>query len=385
MGEFMPAIRHYPIVFSEGAAATPLVVLGLKQGSNLFVEDDGAWRAGHYQPGYVRRYPFIVTEAPDQSATLLAIDAASERFVARADSQADASRLFDDAGAATPAARSAIDLCLAFHEDHLRTAAFAAALDQAGLLVPNRAVMQLLDGQHYTLDGFRIVDEKSLARAAGRDHRRLACQGLAGPDHPAPGLAAQLAAAAGHPRRAQRGETQHAPALTLKAPPVRSPPAGFRRACTTTTQHPQNHVPHQNPQLSQAHTPIRGRRGFAPSALVIALSSALAMPGTALAIDWNGTTSDWFGGCELERRCRADGGRTTVVIDALNPPQLTRRGPNALAGRRDRRGYRFPPPWLIQNAATLASTSGVLGNQAGSLGQVGGGHRRRELDQHRRT
>jgi hypothetical protein len=162
MGEFMPAIRHYPIVFAEGGAATPLAVLGLKQGSNLFVEDDGAWRAGHYQPCYVRRYPFIVTEAPDQGATLLAIDAASERFVAKADAQADASRLFDDKGGATPAARSAIDLCLAFHEDHLRTAAFAAALDQAGLLVPNRAEMRLPDGQNYTLQGFRIVDEKAL-------------------------------------------------------------------------------------------------------------------------------------------------------------------------------------------------------------------------------
>jgi hypothetical protein len=161
-GEFMPAIRHYPIVFSDAGPATPLAVMGLKQGSNLFVEDDGAWRAGHYQPGYVRRYPFIVTEAPDQGATLLAIDAASERFVAQADSDAGASRLFDDTGAATPAARSAMDLCLAFHQDHLRTAAFAAALDEAKLLVPNRAVMQLAGGQNYTLDGFRIVDEKAL-------------------------------------------------------------------------------------------------------------------------------------------------------------------------------------------------------------------------------
>lgn len=162
MGEFMPAIRHYPIVFSDAGPVTPLAVLGITEGSNLFVDDQGAWQVGHYQPGYVRRYPFIVTQTPDQSAQLLAIDAASERFVEEADGQENANRLFDDAGAATPAARSAMDLCLALHDDHLKTAAFAAALDEAGLLVPNRAVMQLVSGSQYTLDGFRIVDEKAL-------------------------------------------------------------------------------------------------------------------------------------------------------------------------------------------------------------------------------
>lgn len=162
MGEFMPAIRHYPIVFADTGPATPLAVLGITEGSNLFVDDQGAWQAGYYQPGYIRRYPFIATQTPDQTAQLLAIDAASDRFVEDVDGHDSASRLFDDAGAATPVARSVMDLCLALHDDHLKTTAFAAALDEAKLLVPNRAVMQLVNGSHYTLDGFRIVDEKAL-------------------------------------------------------------------------------------------------------------------------------------------------------------------------------------------------------------------------------
>src|SRR5690606_29613329 len=43
VGEFMPAIRNYPIVFAEGSLA-PVAILGLKQSENLFLEQDGAWR-----------------------------------------------------------------------------------------------------------------------------------------------------------------------------------------------------------------------------------------------------------------------------------------------------------------------------------------------------
>jgi hypothetical protein len=157
-GEFRQAIRHYPIVFSSEDTPTPLAVLGVRQGDNLFVDGNGSWQTGTYVPAYVRRYPFIITETPDQTAQLLAIDAQSDRFAAVGD-RTDAIRLFDDAGAPTPAARSAMDLCRSYHDDHLKTAVFVEAIADARLLTPNRAEMQFPDGSRYTLDGFLSVDE----------------------------------------------------------------------------------------------------------------------------------------------------------------------------------------------------------------------------------
>src|SRR5690606_35944446 len=38
VGEFLPALRYYPIVFTNTETPAPLLVLGLKEGQNLFVE-----------------------------------------------------------------------------------------------------------------------------------------------------------------------------------------------------------------------------------------------------------------------------------------------------------------------------------------------------------
>lgn len=135
-------------------------MLGVKEGENLFVEADGAWKLGRYVPAYVRRYPFIVTETPDKAAQLLAIDSASDRFVSMATDSNPADTLFDDRGTPTAVASGAMAFCNAYHQDHLKTQAFVDALAGAGLLTANHAQMQLPDGSRYTLDGFMSVDEQ---------------------------------------------------------------------------------------------------------------------------------------------------------------------------------------------------------------------------------
>jgi hypothetical protein len=64
LSEFQPVARDYPIVFTgadNGQAFTPVAVLGLTGGENLFVED-GAWVSGVYIPAYARRYPFCMAK-----------------------------------------------------------------------------------------------------------------------------------------------------------------------------------------------------------------------------------------------------------------------------------------------------------------------------------
>ena len=76
--EFADACKEFPVVFVRAGEPgpdgkqpiAPLAVLGLKPGSNLFVEGD-KWTA-NYVPAYVRRYPFAMARL-DGNANNLAV------------------------------------------------------------------------------------------------------------------------------------------------------------------------------------------------------------------------------------------------------------------------------------------------------------------------
>src|SRR5450631_1324882 len=62
LGEFDAAYQHYPILFTSGPTPTPVALLGLSEGTNLFVSPTGTWRPDTYVPAYVRSFPFIFVE-----------------------------------------------------------------------------------------------------------------------------------------------------------------------------------------------------------------------------------------------------------------------------------------------------------------------------------
>lgn len=65
VSEFTAACRDYPIVFSSpdnGASFAPVVVLGIGDGQNLFVNAGGEWDKASYLPAFVRRYPFCISK-----------------------------------------------------------------------------------------------------------------------------------------------------------------------------------------------------------------------------------------------------------------------------------------------------------------------------------
>jgi len=74
--EFGQAAASMPIIFA-GEEKTPLAVMGIRQGENLFVEE-GQFTPDYYMPSFARRYPFV-----------LAGDEANDRFVVCVDEAAE--------------------------------------------------------------------------------------------------------------------------------------------------------------------------------------------------------------------------------------------------------------------------------------------------------
>lgn len=147
------AARHYPVVFSDEEMPHPVVILGLANQQNLFVDSEGHWRQGCYIPAYVRRYPFIFTENDTRTELTLCVDEAADAFT-----EGRENPLFDASGEPTSLTRSALAFCRDYHAQHLLAAEFGRAMAKAGLLIEHRADISLNDGQRLSLSGFRVID-----------------------------------------------------------------------------------------------------------------------------------------------------------------------------------------------------------------------------------
>jgi hypothetical protein len=155
LGEFVPVARHYPIVFTAGAAV-PVAVLGLEP-DNLFVSD-GEWEADHYVPAYVRRYPFGFMRSADPDRYILAIDAASNRLVQHG---GEGVPLFVD-GQPSAHTRQALTFCNAYQAEVGATEALSKALIDHKLLSERRVDAQLPDGRALGLNGLQVVEPERL-------------------------------------------------------------------------------------------------------------------------------------------------------------------------------------------------------------------------------
>ncbi len=155
----MPQICHfYPIAFSPDANATPVAILGLRDGENLFVNGKGEWLSKTYVPAYIRRYPFIFSEMPESDKFSLCIDKTDAVTAEKGDQ-----RLFNDKGEPTALTNNALEFCKSYHAAALQTQAFSKALADAGVLAERSVQINTGDNKKISFSGFRIIDEKKLA------------------------------------------------------------------------------------------------------------------------------------------------------------------------------------------------------------------------------
>lgn len=156
VGEFLQAARCYPIVFALKDPGTPLVLLSLEGGKNLFVDEKNNWVDGAYIPAYARRYPFVFSDIPGRDQLALCVDEASG-FI----EEGDANPLFVD-GQASEQLQAALKFCEKFQHDFKQTEEVVRGLNDAGILTVKEFSFKGQDGQRRALSGFRLIDQEKL-------------------------------------------------------------------------------------------------------------------------------------------------------------------------------------------------------------------------------
>lgn len=171
--EFAAAAPEYPIVFvgtEEGVS--PIAVLGIQPGQNLYVESDGKWNA-RYIPAFVRRYPFVFASTQDSDRLTLCVD---EHFSGW-NKEGRGKRLFDINGDRTEHLHAMLKFLEDYQRHAQRTQAFCKKLGDLDLLEPMRARFNLPSGEAGALGGFSVVSREKLIALSGEQLSELAKTG----------------------------------------------------------------------------------------------------------------------------------------------------------------------------------------------------------------
>lgn len=178
--EFIDASRDYPIVFVEAGQGpdgqrevAPMAVLGLAQGENLMLNDDGSW-AARYVPALLRGYPLGLARTDVQSYVVV-VDGPADAL-----SATEGELLFDAQGNPTPWLDERRKFLENIEAEAERTRLLGRSLMELELLQPMRFDATLPDGQKLTVDGFLAVDEARLAALPADRLQQLHQNGVLG-------------------------------------------------------------------------------------------------------------------------------------------------------------------------------------------------------------
>ena len=162
--EFPQAQRHYPIVFSGGDSPIPLALMGMNEGVNVFVDDEGTVDPSIYMPAYVRRYPFLLAKLrPEGDELSLCFDPTSDLL-----GEFDEGMALFDGSEPSEVCQNTLKFCEQFEIAGQKTAAFMAELKKHDLLMEGELNIDVngLD-KPFNYRGFQMVNEAKLREVRG--------------------------------------------------------------------------------------------------------------------------------------------------------------------------------------------------------------------------
>lgn len=162
--EFPAAARNFPIVFSSGDNPVPLALMGLNEGVNVFVEDDGTVTEAIYMPAYVRRYPFLLAKLSPESEDLSLCFDPSTNLVGEFE---EGTALFDG-DQASETTKALLGFCEQFEQAGMKTQQFVEELAKHKLLMDGEvAIQQEGVEQPFVYRGFQMIDQEKLREVRG--------------------------------------------------------------------------------------------------------------------------------------------------------------------------------------------------------------------------
>jgi len=173
--EFVSASRNFPIVFSAGDNPVPLALMGMNEGVNVFMDDEGKFTLPVYLPAYTPRYPFLLARLrPDSDELTLCFDPTSDALGEFEEGNA----LFDGTEA-TDTTKDILKFCEDFEQAGARTQAFVDELKKYELLMDGEVAIQQ-DGREapYIYRGFQMVNEEKLRDMRGDQLRAMNQNGM---------------------------------------------------------------------------------------------------------------------------------------------------------------------------------------------------------------
>ena len=175
MDEFASAQRFFPIIFSAGDSPVPLALLGLNEGVNVFMGEDGKFTENVYVPAYVRRYPFMLAKLrPDTDELSVCFDPTADAIGPFDEGDA----LFED-GQPADATKQILEFCEQFEQAGQRTEAFMKDLVESELLMDGELSIQPdAEKPPFIYRGFQMVNEEKLRDLRGDQLRKMNQSGL---------------------------------------------------------------------------------------------------------------------------------------------------------------------------------------------------------------
>lgn len=167
--EFAAAALDMTIVFSGTQDSVfPSLLLGIRDGQNLFVGPGGAW-TGNYIPAFLRRYPFVFSDADQNDAYTLCIDEESEAL----NREGRGERLFDSQGLRSQYLTSMLDFVTSYQGHYERTKLFCQRLVALKLLDGMQAQFTAPDGRTSAVSGFLTINRDRMKAVSESDLRAM--------------------------------------------------------------------------------------------------------------------------------------------------------------------------------------------------------------------